>query len=175
MLVNVNIGVINNSSSESAGAQQWWTGTIPNGGYILKAGTYVWIGGYCNQGTMFSTYDTSPSSWVVNMGTSGPKAFSGGSNIGQGPVGGYCTYTKLVYGNSDTMGSGSSGSGILSSSNVTVQGSLAELGSGYGGLAQVNAVNLGNLTTVMGNGMRGPSGLTVVGTKVLVPKVWIWR
>jgi hypothetical protein len=90
LLVNVGIGIISNGTAV-AGGQQWWTSAVTPGVFI-PGGTSIWIGGYCNQGTVFSS-GVGGSSQIKSMGTSGPGSFSGHISSGIGTAGAYADYT----------------------------------------------------------------------------------
>lgn len=164
-------GIINNSSL-AAGTQQWWTWS-PNGApnVIIPASTPVWIGGYCDQGTLFSTYDTSPAAYFKSMGTSGPGAFTSPTNTNQGPSGGYITYSQII----------KSGTAFLANVDgglkpvldvVAVSSATAILGAGPDGIAPVNAQLVLNSTVLMGS---GPNGIYVPLTNIKAPLIKIWR
>ena len=130
-------GIINNGTL-TWGGQQWWSQPI-GPPIFMPANTFFWIGCWCNQNIVVSTYDTNPQTFAMNSGsTSNPTAFSGAANTGQGPLGCYVEYSTVVYGNVAHLGgSGSDGlSGVIG--HTTKPGSVALLGSQGGGIAAVN-------------------------------------
>lgn len=157
------------NSAKSAGGQQWYS-TSMNGVSVanrtLHRNQVIWIGGYCSQGLVFSTYDTSPQSWVVSM-PSGLGAFTPGSNSNQGPCGSYLTYSPITY--SGAVNIGNRGGGLTGRGTSFKLGSVDSLG-GSGALTINNPIVLGNLTDTMG----GSGGLQATPA-VNVPKIRIWR
>lgn len=164
-------GIINNASL-GAGTQEWWTWS-PNGSpnFILTAGNPVWIGGYCNQTLLYSTYDTSPNAYHKSMGTSGPGAFTSPTNSNQGPCGGYITYSRIVQSGTSLMGNVDGGI-APKTGFVLVSSATATLGSGPDGMAPVNAQTVLNSTILMG---AGPNGIYAPVTNIKAPTIKVWR
>lgn len=155
------------NGTQKAGGQFWYTMPIGGNGIVIPANSPTWIGGYSTQGTLFSTYDTSPGSYV--KATSGVIGdFTSPSSTGQGPSGGYITYSPLNYGAST---SGNNGGGLVCSASVDVSSSSGDTGNNGGGLSIPNTFVLGNVTTLFGD---NGTGLNVTAT-VIVAQIKIWR
>ena len=170
-------GIINNGS-QSAGGQAWWVVTVvgsDNPPHLLPASTTVWIGGYSNQGTLFSTYDTSPHAWIKSMGTGGVAGFISPSDTGQGPCGAWIQYSPLVYPGGSSFGNpvdvGAAGGGIKQLTTTVIVAAGATLAELQGGIAPVNADVLAAFSARLG-AIKG--GLTATAS-VRVPKLRIWR
>lgn len=169
VLFSHSVGIINVGRT-TYGGQVWqsYINIIPR--WLLAANTPIWIGGYSDQGLIFSTYDTSPQTFMVKMGGvgQGPGNLTPGIATGQGPCGGYVGYTTIIKASQFYMG----GSGDLSPRvDVIKYGSPGILGSGPDGIKPVNSVILTNLTSRMG----GSGGLDITGEVVNRPKIRIWR
>lgn len=141
LLISVRQGIINNGT-QSAGGQQWWSQPVVPG-YVLAANSGIFIGGYCNQNLVFSTYDTNPRSSVRSMGTGGPTGGTGWNATNQGPVGGYIVYSQLNYGSANM---GNVDAGLIGT------GAIPDISSG-----------------IVHMGMRSTGGLVIPGTTVLHP------
>lgn len=162
-------GVINNGTL-TWGGQQWWVQNVPQPYPILKANSLVWLGMWCNQNIVVSTYDTNPQTFAMNSGsTSNPTAFNGAANSGQGPLGCYCDYSQVIYSGGMDLGSGPDG--LVATAHTVKPGTQGILGNTGGGIAPTNSRNLGNLTSEMG----GAGGLYIAGEVVNVPQIRIWR
>ena len=158
-----------NNGSQRAGGQQWY-GVALATPVLVTANSPIQIGAWCNQGMLFSTYDTSPQTYIKSMGNS-PTSLAGKSNTGQGPCGGFIIYSQVVYGSQDTEGGGPGGlynpSGI-----VGVLGSVDHMGGGPGGLVIPATIVKSVAVTTLGNDNQ--NGLLASGT-VRVPTVKVWR
>lgn len=170
LLISIQKGIINNSSL-GAGTQQWWSAAV-NPPYLISASTSIDIGGYCNQGLLFSTYDTSPTTWVNNMGTGGPGDNVNYTNINQGPCGAYLEYSNAVYGNPTALGT-YYGGGILGfRPTMVVQSGVDTLGvRAAGGLYVPTTVVLAVSQTNLGSNGGGIVGSSAVKR----PTIYTWR
>jgi hypothetical protein len=93
LLISVQQGIISNGT-ETAGGQQWWTQNVTPGKFIA-GGASLWIGGYCDQNTLFGTGSgtAGQSSYFGGMPNTGPVAVSSITATGNGPALAYITYT----------------------------------------------------------------------------------
>lgn len=166
IIVAVEISGFIPNGSQSAGGQAWHTVTIPNGGLAIAASQVLWIGGYCTQGTLFSTYDTTPQAHIKSMGGT-VGSFSSPTNTGQGTSGGYVTYSILKNGAANV---GNDGGGLTSTANIITPTGSNHVGSNGGGLKVPNTFVLANVTTFVGG-----SGGLVPTASIIVSQIKIWR
>lgn len=165
-------GIINNGTL-TWGGQQWWSQPI-SPPLFCPAGKLFWIGCWCNQNIVASTYDTNPQTFAMNSGsTSGPTAFSGAANSGQGPLGAYVEYSTVVYGTTSDMGAAGGGIYIPRASSILTASSPTKVGmNDTGGLIPVNSLVSSPFTAFMGS---NGGGLAPVATSIAASKVKIWR
>jgi hypothetical protein len=161
------------NGSKSPGGQRWWVHSLSSPLFV-PASSKLWLGAYCDQGLLFSTYGSTPKSFVKPMGTTiNPSFFNSPyrSNTGQGPPGVYADYSPVVYGSLATVGNRGGGIQLLGGGSI-IQSS-ATLGNRGGGLFKINSQVILPSSVRMGNGSQ--SGLLISGTNVTTPKIWIWR
>lgn len=167
VLADITQGIIANGSL-SAGGQQWWSQPVSPALKVAKSSS-IWIGMWCDQNIVVSTFDTSPQTYAMNSGsTSHPTGFLGASNSGQGPLGAYVEYSPLVYGG---MSAGSNPSGLSVMGRSALSSGVIDAGSSPSGLLLPSTLILSPSTVQLGSNGGGLS----VTTTVKRSHIYVWR
>lgn len=153
--------------SNTPGGQQWYTATA---NLIWPANSSIWIGGWSAVGIVFSTYDTSPTAYVTQGGSSGASKLSP-SSIGQGPVGGYVTYSQIIKG-APTLANRGAGL-VIQQTRIIFKSGVATLANRAGSGLSIPQTKVLNPTTVFMGG-NDYNGLAVTGF-THQPTIYIWR